>query len=314
MGRGGEGQEMADKGIAIGKGPARLSGGGGQRLSAPLLNPGKPVRVTARAVGLSAAALILVAACSSGGSGPAGSGGSASPPLTPQQAMLATATEAQKITSATETLTVRDSGIQSATTTGTIQVRRTPTLQLSEDLSVTGASTSTQIKAILTETAIYLNEPSLARQFGKPWLRLHLAALSKTPLASIAQLVHGLQSNNFANQTQLLAAAKNVRVVGKQTVDRVSTTEFAGSFQAAEALKALSPALREALAPALQALGNRTISFHIWVDGQHHTRKMTEVETINGETINTTVNITAINQPVQISPPPASQTFTPPGG
>jgi hypothetical protein len=139
-------------------------------------------------------------------------------------------------------------------------------------------------------------------------------ALNKTPLASIAQLVHSLQSNNFANQTQLLAAAKNVRVVGKQTVEGVPTTEFAGSVYAAEALKALSPAFRKALAPALQVLGNRTMTFHVWVDGQHHARKVTEVVTINGETINTTVNITAINQPVQITPPPASQTFTPPGG
>jgi hypothetical protein len=228
--------------------------------------------------------------------------------------MLAAATQAQKITSATETLTVQNSGIQNATTTGTIQVRRTPTLQLSENLNVTGAGKSTQIKAILTDTAIYLNEPSLAKQIGKPWLKLHLAALNKTPLASIAQLVHSLQSNNFANQAQLLAATKNVRVVGKQTLGGVPTTEFAGSLHAAEALRALSPSFRKALAPALQALGNRIINFHVWVDGQHHTRKMTEVVTVNGETINTTVNITAINQPVQITLPPASQAFTPPGG
>jgi LppX/LprAFG-like lipoprotein len=135
--------------------------------------------------------------------------------------------------------------------------------------------------------APYFSEPSLAKQVGKPWLKLHLAALSRTPLASIAQLVHSLQSNNFANQTQLLAAAKNVRVVGKQTIDGVPTTEFAGSVHAAEALKALSPAFRKALAPALQGLGNRTMTFHIWVDGQHHARKVTEVVTINGETINT---------------------------
>jgi LppX/LprAFG-like lipoprotein len=306
---------MADKWIAIRRSPARLSRAGGrQGLGTPLLNPAKLVSVTSRAVGLSAAALVLVTACASGSSGSAGSNGSASPRLTPQQAMLAAAAQARKITSATETLTVQDSGNRNATTTGTIQVQRTPTLQLSGNLNVTGAGKSTQIKMILTSTAIYLSEPSLAKQIGKPWLKLHLAALNQTPLASIAQLVHSLQSNNFANQTQLFAATKNVRVVGKQTVDGVPTTEYAGSLHAAETLKALSPAFRKALAPALQGLGNRPMTFHIWVDGQHHTRKLTEVVTINGETINTTVNITAINQPVQITPPPASQTFTPPGG
>ena len=300
---------MADKGIAIRKSPPRPSRGGGrQGLGTPRLHPGKLVHVTSRAVGLSAAALTLVTACSSGGGRPA------STPLTPRQAILAAATQAQKITSATETITVQDSGIQNVTTTGTIQVRRTPTPLLSENLNVTDAGKSTQIKAILTGTAIYINEPSLAQQIGKPWLRLRLAALSKTPLASIAQLVRSLQSNNFANQTQLLAATKHARVVGKQTVDGVPSTEYAGSLRTAEALKALSPAFRKALAPALQALGNRTINFHVWLDGQHHTRKIIDAETVNGETINTTVNITAINQPVQITPPPASQTFAPPGG
>jgi len=63
----------------------------------------------------------------------------------------------------------------------------------------------------------------------------------------------------------------------------------------------------------LRALGNGVLRFHIWLDAQYHTRKVTEVETINGATVITTVNITGINQPVHISPPPASQTFTPPG-
>ena len=65
--------------------------------------------------------------------------------------------------------------------------------------------------------------------------------------------------------------------------------------------------------PELQVLGNGTINFRVWIDGQHHTRKITDAETVNGEAINTTVNITAINQPVQIALPPASQTVTPPG-
>jgi hypothetical protein len=101
--------------------------------------------------------------------------------------------------------------------------------------------------------------------------------------------------------------------VGKQTVDGVPTTEYAGSFHAAAALKALSPTYRKALAPALKLLGNTPISFHIWIDGQHYTRKATEVETVNGETIITTVVVKAINQPVHITIPPDSQTVTPPG-
>jgi hypothetical protein len=124
-------------------------------------------------------------------------------------------------------------------------------------------------------------------------------------------MVHGLQSNNFTNQAQLFTVAKNAHVVGKQTVDGVSTTEYAGSFTAAEGLKALPASFRQALAPGLQALGDSTVYFHEWIDGQHHPRKVTEIEILNGDTISTTINITAINQPVSIMLPPASQTSTP---
>ena len=128
-----------------------------------------------------------------------------------------------------------------------------------------------------------------------------------------AQLFQSLQSNNFTNQVQLFAGAKNTRVVGTQTVDGVTTTEYTGSLTAAAALKELPASFRQALAPELQALGNSPVYFQEWVDGRHHVRKMTEVETVNGDTVHTTINITAIDQPVNVTLPPASQTFIVPG-
>jgi len=38
-------------------------------------------------------------------------------------------------------------------------------------------------------------------------------------------------------------------------------------------------------------------------------RKVTDIETLNGDTVNSTINITGINQPVSITLPPASQTY-----
>jgi hypothetical protein len=94
----------------------------------------------------------------------------------------------------------------------------------------------------------------------------------------------------------------------------VRTTEYAGSFRVAALSRALAPGFRKILAPALKAMGNGTVYFHTWIDDQHHTRKMTEIETSKGLTINTTVNISGINKPVHIALPPASETVTPPGG
>jgi hypothetical protein len=259
---------------------------------------------------LSAAALVLAAACTSCGT----SASSGSAPLTPRQLLLAAAAQAQQVTSATETLTAQASGASSSAITGTIQFRLKPTLLASETLNATAAGTSTQIKAIVTSTAVYVQEASLTAQFGKPWLQMDLSTLSSLGGPSgLAQLFQSLQSNNFAKQAQLFTVAKNSRVVGTQTVDGVTTTEYAGSFTAAEGLKALPADLRQALAPELQALGNSPIYFREWIDGQHHLRKITEVETVNGNTVTTTINITAFNQAVHITLPPASQTHFLPG-
>jgi len=281
------------------------------------LNPRKLSYISSRAIGLSAAALFLIVGCSAGGTTAPGTPGTSSSqpagtPLTAGRALLANARQEQKLTSVTEAISVQVNG--ATTTSGTVQVQRIPTFEVSEDLKIAAAGKHTQLKAILAGTAFYINEPALATHFGKPWLKLDLAGLSKGPLAFLAQIVSSVKSNDFVNQTQLLAQAKNARVIGKQTVDGVPTTEYGGSVRAATALKALGPNVRKALGPVLRILGNSIVSFHIWIDAQNHTRKVTEVETINGEHVATTVNISGINQPVHISPPPASQTFTPPGG
>jgi hypothetical protein len=163
----------------------------GKKDSAAVSRWYRPVRQHAYAAGLSAAALILVGACSSGGTsagrGPAGT------PLAPRQAVLAAATQAQQITSATETLTVHDS-TSGSTTTGTIRIRLKPSLLASENLNVTVAGTKTRIKAFVTSTAIYLHEASLAGQLGKPWVKMDLSALLGTGGASLAQLFQSLQT------------------------------------------------------------------------------------------------------------------------
>ncbi len=145
-----------------------------------------------------------------------------------------------------------------------------------------------------------------------PWMKFSLAAL-KGRSASFAKLVQSMQSNNFTSQTQLFTVARDARVVGTQTIDGVPTTEYAGSFRASDALKALSPDVRKLLGPQLATLGDSVISFREWIDGQHQVRQVIENETVKGNAVTTTLNVTGINQPVQIALPPASQTTTAPG-
>jgi hypothetical protein len=268
-----------------------------------------PAPRRAVATSLSAAALIVIAAC--GSASGSGSGGNT---LTPREALLAAASHTQKVTSAVETLNVKVSGTQSLSTSGTVQVQLKPAPLIGANLNIAEAGKTTPLKEVLTGHAIYFSAPALTGQIsGKPWVKIPLSALKGTAAASFGQLFHSLQSDNFANQTELLTVAKNAHIVGKQTVDGTSTTEYAGSFKAGQALKALPASFRSALSPELAALGNTTINFHVWIDSQNHVRKMIEAESINGENVNTTVKINSINQPVHVAVPPAGQTAPMPG-
>jgi hypothetical protein len=262
------------------------------------------------AVALSAATLALLAACSSGGSNSAtgtgtantGSGGS----QTAKAALLTAATQSQQINSAVTTLHVKVTGSQASTETGTIQYQLKPSLLMGEDMKIAAEGGNTEIKLIATGTDVYFSEPGLSSK----WTQLKLSALTG-PSASFAQLVQSMQSNNFTNQTQLFTAAKDAHVVGTATIGGVPTTEYAGSFRASDGLNALSPSVRKILGPQLQKLGNSVISFHEWIDAQHQVRQVVEDETVQGHAVTTTMNVTGINQPVQIAVPAASEITTP---
>ncbi len=278
------------------------------------------------AIGLSAVALALLAACSSGGSDSAHSpqtttGATSSSAVststgaagteTAQHALLTAATQAQHITSAVTTLHVQVAGSRASTETGTIQYQLKPALLMGEDMHIAADGGNTEIKMILTGTDMYFSEPGLAT--GKPWLKFSLAALKGTNGASFAKLIQSMQTNNFTSQTQLFAVAKDAHVAGTQTIDGVPTTEYAGSFRASDALNALSPDVRKLLGPQLATLGDSVISFREWIDGQHQMRRAIEVETVKGNAVTTTLNVTGVNQPVQVTLPPAGQVTTAPG-
>jgi hypothetical protein len=119
-----------------------------------------------------------------------------------------------------------------------------------------------------------------------------------------------LQEGNFTGQAQLFAADRNPHVVRTQTIGGVPTTEYAGSFRASAALRALPtrtlPAsLRKVLSSRLADMEDSVVSFHEWLDDQHNVRRAVETETGGIVTV-TTINVTAIDQPLQIALPPAT--------
>lgn len=272
------------------------------------------------AIALSAATLALLAACSSGaassgaasaGTTSAGTTSSGTGTQTAQQALLTASTDAQHINSAVTTLHVKVAGSQASTETGTIQYQLKPSLLMGEDMNIAADGGNTELKLILTGTDMYFSEPALSS--GKTWMKISLSALKGTSAASFGQLIQSMQSNNFTNTTQLFTVAKNAHKVGTATIGGVPTTEYAGSFKASDALSALSPSVKKVIGPQLQTLGDGTISFQEWIDAQDHVRQVVENETVKGNVVTTTMNINAINQPVQLTVPAASEVTTTPG-
>ena len=131
-------------------------------------------------------------------------------------------------------------------------------------MHITAEGGNTEIKMILDGQDMYFSEPGLPT--GKTWMKFDLTAL-KGKSASFAQLIKGMQSNNFTNQAQLFAVAKNAHLVGPATIDGVATTEYAGSFKAPTRSTSCPPGVRGVLGTQLKSLGDSMVSFREWIDG-----------------------------------------------
>jgi len=254
-----------------------------------------------------AAAVLLAAGCGGGGTHQAAQA------LSPQQAITLAANQAKQVNSFGSTLSITMSGTVSGTMGGTMQIRNRPSLLADADFStfnVEGHSLPGGMREILTNRTIYLKMALLSQELHKPWVKISFSQLQQGTGVNFSQLTQQVQSNNPLVQTRMLAAAKDVRKVGTQTIGGVSTTHYTGSYPVSAGLAKLPASLRAAEQKGLQTLGIKTVRFNVWIDGQHQTRKIVVTETGSVETIKVTMQVTGINHPVSVTLPPASQVAT----
>jgi hypothetical protein len=264
---------------------------------------------------LCAAAAIAAAGCGSSSGGGSGALPGSSNALTATQALSLAAKSAQKVNSFAAIMTISSSGALSTHLSGTLEEQVRPTLLASEKFSLKSAGTTVPggMQTLLTGNAIYLKMSTLSKVLGKQWVKVPFSSLKKSAGVSLAPLIHQLQGNNPLAQAQMLPAASNVHKVGTATVNGVSTTEYAGTLNIAKSLAKLDPSLRKLVGPALKATGITTSQFHVWVDGQNQVRKLAQTESGANASFTTVMTITAINEPVHVTPPPASQVSSLPG-
>lgn len=276
------------------------------------LNSGRGRRRAAAAV-LCAAALAVLAGCSAGSgsssvphgtTGPTGTTGTTgtASKLTPLRAIRLAAVETQRVSSMAATFAEQVG--TAGTVNGTMQLRLKPTLLAHEILSSSISGRSSTIEEIVSARAIYIKQPGNAS--GRPWLEVRLSSLKGSLGKSLQSLLQNAQNGNPAAQTQLFAGSRNVHKVGTEVVNGVQTTHYAGTVTVSQALRRLSPAVRKGFAPLLRLISGG-IQFNIWLDDQHVARRVVEVEDVSGQTVTVTLNVTAINQPVQVTLPPRSQ-------
>jgi len=263
--------------------------------------PSRPNKVVATCAA-GTAAVLLAAGCGSGAH-------PAARALSPRQEITLAAHQARQVDSFGSTLSVTMSGTVSGTMAGTMQIRNRPSLLADVDFSafdVGGQSLPGGMHEILTDRSIYLKMALLAQELHKPWVKISFAQLQQSTGINVGQLTQQVQSNNPLVQTQMLAAAKDVRAVGTQTIDGVRTTHYAGSYPVSAGLAKLPASLRATEQKGLQQLGVKTVRFNVWIDGQHQTRKIVATETGGGEHATVTMQVTGINQPVSVTLPPNS--------
>jgi hypothetical protein len=190
------------------------------------------------------------------------------------------------------------------TTSATTTLQLRPRLLADESLHISGDGQTVSLDEVVSARAVYLKESS--SQSSRPWVEVKFSQLGGSLGSSISTLLQNAQNGNPAQQTEVLTASKNVHAVGTQVVNGVETTHYAGTVSASTALTSLPASVRKGLAPLLKLITG-DIRFDIWIDAQNVTRRLIERETVDGQAATVTVNVTAVNQPVQISPPPASQ-------
>lgn len=270
-------------------------------------------RRRAAAVALCAAALAVIAGCSTGAgsssvplgtTGPTGTTGTTGTAtrLTPLRAIRLAAVETQRVNSMAATFSEQVGTVGSVN--GTMQLRLKPKLLAHETLSSSINGRSSTVEEIVSVKAVYVKEPS--NPTSRPWLEVRLSSLSGNLGKSIQSLLQSAQNGNPAAQTQMFAGSRNAHKVGTQVVNGVQTTRYAGTLTVAQALSRLSPAIRKGFAPVMKLISG-DIRFSLWIDNQHVTRRLVEVESVEGQTVTVTLNVTAVNQPVQITLPPRGQ-------
>jgi hypothetical protein len=242
--------------------------------------------------------------------------------LTAAQVLGKAAEETSSVDTFKADFTMQVSGASdgNVSASGGMQYRTKPDLAYSmkfDKMTVSGTSTNGSqsmngTEYLLVGRAMYMKIPMLSQLGGgaaKPWLKISLDELGKQSGMNIDEMLKQSQQMDPVQNTKMLTASKDVREVGKESVDGVETTHYTGTYRMEDAIAKLPADQQEALRKTYTEAGMDSMSFDLWVDGKQLPRKlaMKSPQTSDG-TMNITMTYRDYGKPVQITEPPASET------
>lgn len=249
------------------------------------------------AVGAALTAVLALAGCKAGGQQ------QADVKVSPVQAIGLASQKTATVDSYKVDLTLGGAGEAH----GTIQVRLRPDLAVNATLdraSFGGVSLPGGVRAVLVGNDMYAKLPPQLGQLtgGKPWVRFPISRAGSG--INVDQLV---KQANPADQMKVFTDSKDVRRVGEDTIDGVTTTHYKGTISPREAIARLDPKERGSLDGLYGRAGDRPVGFDLWVDGENLPRKLVSTFGAPDGRVDSTMIFSDYNRRFTVSAPPSDQ-------
>lgn len=257
----------------------------------------------ARILATVCAAALLLGACSQTVSGtPEQAGGpAASPSQTPFPKDIASLGKLLQGNQSVHTAHIglnEDAAGTSVTATG---VEKLDNAQV-QAMDMSESVASQQIRFILIGSDVYAKLPAATPiSHSKPWIEI-TASTSDPTLQQLYTQFENSRTAGAAYSTDVFGkAARDLKFKGTSQFDGEQVGHYTMSLDV-NALPVDFPNLDQ-----LKSTGLTMLPLQLWVDHEGRTRKFEESLTVMGQHVHVTYQLTKIDQPVQITAPPASQ-------
>ncbi|MCP9212156.1 DUF1396 domain-containing protein [Streptomyces cucumeris] len=266
-----------------------------------------------KAAGALLTAALLCAGAVGCGSEKAGDKSADTPAMSPVAAVKAAAKNTEKLTSLSYRMSGRTPEEGRFSGEGAISFKPKAMRMTMRTLDQ-GDDVSLEMRFI--GKTMYMGSDEFAPEMeGKRWIKLDVSTLGKGGSGDrSASSLSGQADKNPADESTFLSSSDNVKRVGKETIDGVSTTHYRGTVtvdQMRASLKgedAETRERREKNFEQLDEMGIERVSMDMWIDGEHHTKRFRMRGKGDKGPLDNTVTFLSINKPVTVKAPPASET------